>query len=212
MVMEREDYIKFKNAETCHICKESLTRRNARDEAEVWDKATDEYCGKAHRYEKSPYNGENTNYSCFWYEMECKKEEAEGRQAKRQQRTKILKWYREENKEDDCTHCEEPLLREEFRDAVRDHDHITGKYRGAAHSACNLKLKINPKTITIPVFCHNLKNYDAYLIMREIGKVQGERELKCIPNNMEKNITFSWEKLRFLGQLSASFCFIGYFS
>ena len=61
-----------------------------------------------------------------------------------------------------------------------------------------MKLKINLKTITIPVFCHNLKNYDAHLIMREIGKVQGERELKFIPNNMEKYITFSWGKLRFV--------------
>lgn len=34
--------------------------------------------------------------------------------------------------------------------------------------------------------------------MREIGKVQGEQELKCIPNNMEKYITFSWGKLRFV--------------
>ena len=133
------------------------------------------------------------------------KEGAEGRRAKRQQRTK--KWYREEYSEDDCIVCKEPLLRSEFRHAVRDHCHITGKYRGAAHNACNMKLKINLKTITIPVFCHNLKNYDAHLIMREIGKVQGERELKCILNNMEKNITFSWGKLRFVDScqhLSAS--------
>ena len=190
MKMEREDYIKFKNAEKCYICGEGLTRK--RDEAEVWDPATGEYCGKAHRYKKSPYNGENTNYTCFWHEVECMKEEAEGRRAKRQSRTK--KWYREENPEDYCIVCKEPLLRSEFRDAVRDHDHITGKYRSAAHDACNLKLKINPKTAIIPVFCHNRKNYDAHLIMREIGKVQGERELKCIPNNMEKYMG----KLRFV--------------
>ena len=71
------------------------------------------------------------------------KEGAEGRRAKRQQRT--MKWYREENSEDDFVVCKEPLLRNEFRDAVRDHCHITGKYRGATHNACNLKLRITQR-------------------------------------------------------------------
>ena len=87
-------------------------------------------------------------------------------------------------------------MREEFRDAVQDHCHITGEYRGAAHNACNLKLRIYPKSVVIPVIAHNLKNYDAHHIMQEIGKVTGE--LKCIPNNMEKYITFSLGKLRFV--------------
>ena len=82
MKMEREDNINFKNAEECHICGEGLTRRNARDEAEVWDPATGEYCRKAHQYKKSPYNDEKTKYTCFWDEMECLKEGAEGKRAK----------------------------------------------------------------------------------------------------------------------------------
>ena len=87
-------------------------------------------------------------------------------------------------------------MREKFRDAVRDHCLITGEYRGAAHNACNLKLRIYPKSVVIPVIAHNLKNYDAHHIMREIGKVKGG--LKCIPNNMEKYVTFSLGKLRFI--------------
>ena len=42
---------------------------------------------------------------------------------------------------------------------VKDHDHITGEYRGAAHSKCNLLLKIMPYHTPVPVFFHNLKNY-----------------------------------------------------
>ena len=41
----------------------------------------------------------------------------------------------------DCRICNEKL----DKDEVRDHCQITGKYRGAAHNKCNLKLKIPKK-------------------------------------------------------------------
>ena len=49
-------------------------------------------------------------------------------------------------------------------DKVRDHCHITGKYRGAVHSQCNLKLKIPKK---LPIIFHNLQNYDEHIIFKE---------------------------------------------
>ena len=54
---------------------------------------------------------------------------------------------------------------------VRDHCHITGKYRGSAHQDCNLKLRINPEEIKIPVIFHNLRGYDSHFIMQEIGAI-----------------------------------------
>ncbi|KAK3800107.1 hypothetical protein RRG08_015073 [Elysia crispata] len=81
-------------------------------------------------------------------------------------------------------------------DSVRDHCHITGKYRGAAHSTCNLKLRLDPKTTTIPVVFHNLRGYDSHLLMQAISKVEGR--ISCIPNNTEKYISFSLGQLRFI--------------
>ena len=46
---------------------------------------------------------------------------------------------------------------------VRDHDHYNGKYRGAAHGKCNISF--NSKNFKIPVFIHNLKNYDEHIII-----------------------------------------------
>ena len=54
---------------------------------------------------------------------------------------------------------------------VRDHCHITGKYRGSTHQECNLKLKIKPEEIKIPVIFHNLRGYDSHFIMQEIGAI-----------------------------------------
>ena len=91
-----------------------------------------------------------------------------------------------------CHVCDKPLE----GDAVRDHCHITGKYRGAAHTACNLKLRLNPLTTTIPVAFHKLLGYDSHLLMQAISKVEGR--VSCIPNNTEKYISFSLRQLRFI--------------
>ena len=46
---------------------------------------------------------------------------------------------------------------------VRDHDHITGLYRGAAHNKCNLALRPGKN---IPVVIHNFRGYDSHLITK----------------------------------------------
>ena len=71
-------------------------------------------------------------------------------------------------------------------ESVKEHCHITGKYRGAAHNACNLKLRLYSKKTAIPVVFHNLRGYDSHLLMQAISKVEGK--ITCIPNNTEKYI------------------------
>ena len=83
-----------------------------------------------------------------------------------------------------CFICEEKFEKE--KDKVRDHCHFTGKFRGAAHQECNLKYRV---PTFIPVFFHNLKNYDAHFIVKALGTVPGN--IKCIANNEEKYISFS---------------------
>jgi hypothetical protein len=78
-----------------------------------------------------------------------------------------------------------------------DHDHLTGKYRGAAHSVCNQK-NCYPKFI--PVVFHNLKNYDGHFIIQCVE--QEFKKISCIPNNQEKYIGFSFDNLRFIDSFS----------
>ena len=99
-----------------------------------------------------------------------------------------------------CHICDKKYTEKDTR--VRDHCHITGKFRGSAHQECNLKLRINPKEIKIPVIFHNLRGYDSHFIMQEIGAIVKKHEYKnnkgeekqmninAIPNNMEKYMAF----------------------
>ena len=80
-------------------------------------------------------------------------------------------------------------------DSVRDQCHITGQYRGAAHNACNLKLRLNPKTTVVPVVFHYLRGYDSHLLIQAISKVEGN--VSCIPNSTEK-VSFSLGQLRYI--------------
>ena len=50
---------------------------------------------------------------------------------------------------------------------VRDHCHLNGKFRGAAHWNCNINLQL---TKNIPVIFHNLKGCNGHLIFCELNK------------------------------------------
>ena len=96
-----------------------------------------------------------------------------------------------------CHICKKPYITTDIR--VRDHCHVTGKYRGSAHQDCNLNFSLTQK---IPVVFHNLKGYDSHFIMQEIGEIvkknayfdekgkKHEMNINIIPNNMEKYMAF----------------------
>ena len=70
---------------------------------------------------------------------------------------------------------------------VRDHYHYTGKYRGAAHSICNLRYKIQKE---IPVVFHNGSTYDYHFIIKKLVK-EFKDNFDCLGENTEKYFTFS---------------------
>ena len=70
---------------------------------------------------------------------------------------------------------------------VRDHDHYTGIYRGAAHSICKWRYATKED---IPVIIKNGCNYDFPLIIQELAK-EFRPEIHCIPEEREKYKIFS---------------------
>ena len=79
-----------------------------------------------------------------------------------------------------CWICNEKINKD--KDKERDDCHITGKFRGAAHKKCNLKLKIPKK---IPVIFHILEGYDGHIIFKELNNFD-DIVIQVIPRTSEK--------------------------
>ena len=76
-------------------------------------------------------------------------------------------------------------------DSVRDHDHLTGKYRGAAHSECNTLCRND--RYKMDFFFHNGKNYDFHYIINAISELCKKINMcvDCIPLNTEKYLSIT---------------------
>ena len=67
---------------------------------------------------------------------------------------------------------------------VRDHCHVTCKFRGAAHNKRNLKLRIPRKLLII---FHNLKGYDGHIIFKELHNF--DVDIVVIPKDIDKSMS-----------------------
>ena len=98
---------------------------------------------------------------------------------------------------DKCHICNKKYSKKDI--LVRDHCHITGKYKGSAHQDCNMNFK---QADRIPVIFHHLRGCNSHFIMQEIGQIakkhtyknkKGEEQqmnINVIPNNVEKCMAF----------------------
>ena len=82
-----------------------------------------------------------------------------------------------------CWICKKIINNDEEK--VRDHCHVTGKFRGAAHRNCKANLQLTQKA---PVIFHNLRGYDSHLTFNEIDKFN--LKIKVILNELEKYMAF----------------------
>ena len=78
-----------------------------------------------------------------------------------------------------CHFCKKAFSETKIK--VRDHCHVTGKFRGAAHQSCNLNVRTSLK---IPVFFHNGSGYDFKHFIRKLYKI--DRNIKIISQTEEK--------------------------
>ena len=98
------------------------------------------------------------------------------------------KFYEEQKKCHICQKefCYDKNEKKKFKiyQKVRDHCHYTGKFRGAAHSICNLRYKVQRE---IPVKIHNGSKYDYHFIIKELAE-EFKGQFECLGENTEKYI------------------------
>ena len=81
---------------------------------------------------------------------------------------------------------------------VRDHCHLTGSYRGVAHSKCNVNVTQKPSKF-IPVLFHNFSNYDCHLFFKKLVERKKDKvEFEIIPKTKKEYISVTYRCIRFI--------------
>ena len=176
-----EEKKQWKGEKTCHICKKKFLKDNTNPKISIELKqlleANKMDCTKIpslklvnrqkriiSRQLHPDKLGDVSNEEKFAKEEELKKFNVENENL---QKYLIQHELLVDEEQDEEFEPEDELTEEEIErikkkgSKVIDHDHWTGKYRGAAHSGCNIALR---KTRKIPVIFHNLTGKFYFLI------------------------------------------------
>ena len=103
-------------------------------------------------------------------------------------------------KNNTCRFCE----KEKLSDKVRDHCHLTGKYRGPAHNTCNINVKLKDSNF-IPFAFNNFSNYDCHMFFKRLVDLKKDKvKFKIIPKTNEEYIEVKYGFIRFID----SYCFL----
>uniref|UniRef100_A0ABD2WCX1 DNA-directed DNA polymerase n=1 Tax=Trichogramma kaykai TaxID=54128 RepID=A0ABD2WCX1_9HYME len=86
-----------------------------------------------------------------------------------------------------CHICNGEFSKRKNLRCVRDHCHFSGEYRGPAHNECNLEYQDSRQ---IPIFFHNLSNYDAHIFIKELSSGIMPGDINVLALSKEKYISF----------------------
>ena len=93
-----------------------------------------------------------------------------------------------------CRFCE----KDRFSDKVRNHGHFTGRYRGPAHSICNV-IVTQKQSNFIPFIFHNFSKYDCHMFFNKmVDKKNDKVSLDNIPKTNEEYISVTYGGITFI--------------
>ena len=92
-----------------------------------------------------------------------------------------------------CRFCE----KNNESDKVRDHCHLTGNYRGPAHSICNINVTQDQSNF-IPLVFHNFSNYDCLMFFKTLVDFKNDKVyFDFLPKTNEEYISVTYGCIRF---------------
>ena len=93
-----------------------------------------------------------------------------------------------------CRFCEKEIL----SDKIRDHCHLTGKYRGPSHNVCNINVKQKDGNF-IPFAFHNFSNYDCHMFFKKLVDLRKDKvKFEIIPKTNGEYISVRYGCIRFI--------------
>ena len=93
-----------------------------------------------------------------------------------------------------CRFCEKNIE----SDKVRDHCHLTGKYRVPAHSNCNINVTQKQSNF-IPFLFHNFSKYDCHMFFKKlVDKKKDKVDFEIILKTNEEYIPVTYGCIRFI--------------
>ena len=93
-----------------------------------------------------------------------------------------------------CRFCEKEIL----SDKIRDHCHLTGKYRGPTHNTCNINVKQKDGNVT-PFAFHIFINYDCHMFFKRLVDLKKDKvKLKNIPKTNKEYISVIYGYIKFI--------------
>ena len=93
-----------------------------------------------------------------------------------------------------CRFCEKNCE----SDKVRDHCHLTGKYRDPSHNVCNKNVKQKDSNF-IPFAFHNFSNYGCHMFLKKLVDLKKVKvKFKIIPKTNEEYIAVKYGCIRFI--------------
>ena len=88
--------------------------------------------------------------------------------------------------------------KEMLSDKVRDHCHLTGKYRGPAQNTCNINVRQADSNF-IPIAFHNFSNYDCHMFFKRLVDIKKDKvKFKTIPKTNEEYNSVKYGYIRFI--------------
>ena len=93
-----------------------------------------------------------------------------------------------------CRFCEKEII----SDKVREHCHLPGKFRGPAHSRCNINVTQDQSNF-IPFVFQNFNNYDCHMFFKKlVDKKNDKVKNDIIPKTNEEYISVTYGCIRFI--------------
>ena len=93
-----------------------------------------------------------------------------------------------------CRYCEKYIE----INKVRDHCHLTGKYRGVPQNECNLQVKQKDSNF-ITIGLHNFSNYDCHMFFKTlVDRKKDNEKFEIIPKTDEKYISVKYGCIKFI--------------